>query len=103
MEGMAYVWFYCCNINHPFADWELFSTKLCKRFSNCNEEVENTLGEDFEIRFDNIILKDEEDAAKEEEIEAQIFHSTTYHFSHSIHFFTNHTYIFLSYTFVSYQ
>ncbi|KAL2533066.1 hypothetical protein Adt_06417 [Abeliophyllum distichum] len=37
------------------------------------EEVEKTLEEDFEIRYDNIILKDEEDAIKEKEIEAPIF------------------------------
>ncbi|KAL2524566.1 Uncharacterized protein Adt_09620 [Abeliophyllum distichum] len=53
--------------------WELFSTELCKRFSNCNEEVEKILEEGFEIRSNNIILEDEEDAAKEEEIEVQIF------------------------------
>ncbi|KAL2544640.1 Uncharacterized protein Fot_13873 [Forsythia ovata] len=73
MEGMAYVWLYCFNINHPSTDCELFSIELCKRFSNCNEEVEKNLEKDFEIKSDNITLKDEEDAIKEEEVEAPIF------------------------------
>ncbi|KAL2547865.1 Uncharacterized protein Fot_09395 [Forsythia ovata] len=47
-------------------------TELYKRFSNCNEKVEKTLEKGFEIRSDAIILMDMEDAAKEEEIEAQI-------------------------------